>query len=212
LTATLSGSKKALLTAVGGHLTPFGFSAKPKGQTFHRFFQGGRSAFHLAFIDHANDFDVSADLAIRFDRVEELVNRHTKLLSSKEKLDTSTLGVELGTLHEGKPRRWTVSLDTDVSAVAREIAEFFEAVGIGYLEQFEDPGRAFVALSSNKPAGWTNSPIHGARCMRAVALGSILERDAETIEVAKRCEAFLVGRKDPGLSAFRNFFATLGIR
>jgi len=198
-----------LLAELGQHVVRLGFDAKPIGQSFYRSMPGGYSAFHVSFIAHAEDFDVTADVAVRFDAVEELVNRDNGLISPAEKKRTATLGAELGNIASATQRRWKIQSSDDIHPAALEIVDALERVGIPYLEQFEDPGRAFIALSSNASAAWLNSPIHGCRCLRAVALAVVLNRQAEYAQVATDCEEFLRQRKDPALIAFQRFLKAL---
>jgi ribosomal protein S12 methylthiotransferase accessory factor YcaO len=59
--------QRALLEAVGARITALGFDGKPVGQSFLRRIPDGRVSFHLAFVKHPEDFDVVADVGVRFD-------------------------------------------------------------------------------------------------------------------------------------------------
>src|SRR5687768_7494379 len=128
-TPALRELERSLLRATGMRVARLGFSARPKGQTFLRQLSGGFVAMHLTFIEHESDFDVTTDVGIRFDAVEELVNRSNPLLSNKEKFATCTLGAELGNLEHGRPRRITVASTGDVEVAAECIVKEFEDVG-----------------------------------------------------------------------------------
>jgi hypothetical protein len=113
--------QKKLLTSIGEKLMAFGFSKKVKQQSFYRPFEKGNAYVHLSFINHADDFDVTLDVAIRFDEVENLVNSKNNFLTKKEKAETCTLGVELGNLSNGVPKRWNISSDDQISTVTGSI-------------------------------------------------------------------------------------------
>lgn len=198
--------ERQLLEYVSKLVHEYGFSPRIRGQSFYRPIQdGGRAALHLSFTEHERGFDVSADVAVRFDAVEALVNRANRLLSPKEKLSTATLGAELGNISRGVPLQWAVTSVDDVEVVAKQIMEAFASIGAPYLEQFEDMGRALVALSGNEHPSWLHSPVHYARCMRALALAVVLERKDEISGLREKCDQFLVDIKDPGISRFRQF-------
>jgi hypothetical protein len=198
--------EKKLLECVSKLVPEYGFSSRNKGQSFYRPIQdGGRAALHLSFTEHERGFHVSADVAVRFDAVEDLVNKDNRLLSSKEKLSTATLGAELGNISRGVPLQWAVTSHADVEVVAKQLMEAFASIGGPYLEQFEDMGRALVALSGNERASWLHSPVHYARCIRALALAVVLDRKEELSTLREKCEQFLVDKKDPGIARYRQF-------
>jgi hypothetical protein len=95
--------ERALLVAVGARIAANGFESKLISQSFLRRFPAGRASLHLAFIKHPREFDVVADVAVRFDELEDLVNANNALLSKKEKGQTYSLGAELGNIAGGRP-------------------------------------------------------------------------------------------------------------
>jgi len=168
----------------------------------------GRQSLHIAFINHRDDFDVTADVAVRMEEVERIVNAGNAKLSAKEKRLTSTAGAELGNIDGGGQQRWTVAGEADVDSVASAIAREFRRLGLPYFERFERPEALFSVLRDNGREGWLHAPLHAARCMRAVALASILG-EPELDRLIQEEEAFLAERRDFGLVAFQEFAATL---
>lgn len=70
---TSKGSMEGdLLRETGRSLARLGFSSRANGQTFLRPLDGGFAAAHLAFVEHEFDIDVTIDVAIRFNAVEDL--------------------------------------------------------------------------------------------------------------------------------------------
>lgn len=197
--------KKLLLAEVASKMRTFGYDGKVRGQSFRKQAPFGFFGFHLAFIDHGSDFDVTADVGIRFDKVEDLVNAGKKSLTEKEKAQTCTLGAELGNISEGVQRRWTIERATAVPGVASSIVAMYEAFGDRYLQQLSSPEAAYDVLSRDDKESWLHSPIHGARAMRAVALALVLGRYNELPNLISRKEAFLQDRNDFGLARFKEF-------
>ncbi|HEU4730474.1 MAG TPA: hypothetical protein VFT22_21395 [Kofleriaceae bacterium] len=209
MTAALRELEQALLQELGRRLVRFGFSSRPKGQTFSRSIDGGRVAVHISFIEHAADVDVTTDVAIRFDAVEDLVHRSDKLLSPKHKAQTYTLGVELGNLERGEPFRLTLATRGDVPHVAEATMTKLESVGLPYIERHSRPETAYDLLSKDDRAVWMHAPIHAERAKRACALLAIMGRQSEIADLAARKRAFLQSINDPGAAAFTRFVAEL---
>jgi hypothetical protein len=61
--------RKRLLEEIAARLKSEGY--RKSQQTFARDFPGGRWLFHVAFIPHADDFDVTTDVAIRHDSIQQ---------------------------------------------------------------------------------------------------------------------------------------------
>lgn len=201
--------ERTLLQDTGQRLARSGFATRPKGQTFHRDIEGGRAAVHLSFIEHPADVDVTVDVAVRIDAVEDLVHRSERLLSSKEKAQTFTLGAELGNLERGEPFRLTLAAEGDVPRAADGILAKLASVGLPYLDRCARPDAAYDLLSKDDRAAWVHSPIHAERAKRACALLVVLGRQAELPQLVARKQAFLESIKDPGLAAFSRFVAEL---
>lgn len=201
--------QKRLLDELAARVSAYGFEPKPVGQSFRRKTASGRVSLHVAFVPHPADVDVTADVAVRLDALENLVNEANTLLPKAEKQNTYSLGVELGNLSEGRQKRWKLVEASDAVPAAQSILALYDLVGAPNLERLSDPEQAFKVLSSNERDGWLWSPLHGARCQRAVGLAYLLGKHAELPALIERSEAFLEGRKDFGLKAFQQLVAHL---
>lgn len=204
--------QRALLEAVGRRIVALGLEGRPVGQSFLRRFDGGRAAFHMAFVEHPHDFDVVADVAVRFDQVEDLVNGNNTLLSKKEKGQTYSLGAELGNISGQGQLRWNVASVADVERVADQLVESFKAIGLPYLDIVSTMDGAYKALSSPGSAGFLHSPIHGSRAKRVIALAKIVGGPDELAARTSENLQFLETLKDPGLQDLKRFVVGLGIK
>jgi hypothetical protein len=209
MTVALRELERNLLQELGRRLVRFGFSSKPKGQTFYRDIDGGRVAVHVSFIEHVADVDVTTDIAIRFDAVEDLIHRSDKLLSPKAKAQTFTLGAELGNLERGEPFRLTLATHGDVPNIAEGTMTKLASVGLPYIEHYSSPETAYTLLSKDDRTAWMHSPIHAERAKRACALLVIMGRQSEIANLAVQKQAFLQSMNDPGAAAFARFLAEL---
>lgn len=204
--------QRALLAAVGSRIAALGFEGKPVGQSFLRRIPDGRVSVHLAFVEHPKDFDVVADVAVRFDRLEELVNANNSLLSKKEKEQTYSLGAELGNISGSGQKRWSVASLADVGRTADQIVDSFKAIGLAYLDKASTMEGAWQLLASPGRDAWLHSPIHASRAKRVVGLASIMGRVNELERLARENAQLLEELKDPGLLDFKRFVASLGVK
>jgi hypothetical protein len=200
--------QKNLLSRVGERLAKFGFKAKPAEQAFVRIFLGGKQSFHLAFIEHATDFDVTADIAIRFDALEDLINATNSFLSKKLKANTYSIGCELGNLALGEQHRWSVISTTDVDVVASNVVNFFERYGLPYFEKYSTLESVFNLICPNPEKPSLHSPLLDQRAKSAVGLALLLNRSEEIPKLIADYESQMRVIYPPGLQGFIDFVAT----
>jgi hypothetical protein len=184
----------------------YGFSAEFRGQSFYAPKPWGWAAFHLAFIPHAADFDITTDVALRFDAVEDLVNQNKEDLSPKEKKETPTIGCKVGNLSEGRQRRWTIASAADVKTVALDIESVLRANVVPYIERFSDLHQVYAVLVGPKKAARLHSPLLAARCKSTLAMAFILGRHDQIDGLIQQGEASLES-KEVDLMEFSKFAA-----
>lgn len=141
-----------LLDRLAELLKPQGY--RKREQSFHKESGPVRLSFHVAFINHAHDFDVTADVAIRHHAVEELLG------SGK---DVATIGAELGNIAGVGQHRWRVAAERDVEPVALSILEYFEQHGKSFLTRFADPAESLRVLEVNGAQARLICPIPDRR-------------------------------------------------
>jgi hypothetical protein len=182
-----------------------GFEGRPREQSFARKTPFGRQTFHVSFIRHAHDCDVTADVAIRIDALEDLLNEWNATLSKAERKQTHSMGAELGNISEGRQRRWTLASENDVPETASSVMAHFESVGLPYLEKYSNLEQALAALSGDDRASWLHAPFHDLRAARATGLAFVLGHHTRLDELIATKTQFLKDRKDPGLENFLAF-------
>ena len=207
---SISELQHSLLKAIGDKLAPYGFRTDLSNQSYRRDFDGGRSSFHIGFIEHEADFDCTADVAIRFDKVEDLVNEDNKILTKKERRETHTLGAELGNLRNKKQQRWAIANERDIAPTVEQIIRAYTQTAALYFDEYTDPTRALSVLSRDEKDAWLHCPIHVGRAKRAIALSVVLGADKSSIKaIANEKIRFLQEANDPSLAVFRNFLKRL---
>ncbi len=196
--------RKALLHAIGNRIREFGFEPKATGQSFRRQFPGGENRFHLAFIDHGSDFDITADVAVRFGAVEDMVNKYDGFISEREKNLTCSLGVELGNLAGTGQMRWHVKAVEDLDPAVIGIVEAFETIGVPYLQSASTLQSAYELLSHPGKA-WLHNPLPLARAKRVVAMAKLLGKDQDVpLRIAENM-ALLESDRTKGSAELRRF-------
>src|SRR5436190_22794742 len=178
-------SSTELLKSVATGLARHGFESKPKGQSIVKKTAFGRQSFHLAFIKHTHDFDITADVAIRFDALENLICESEGIRSEQEKDEGYSLGAELGNLAGTGQRRWTVSTSEDIPPVSASILEAFELIALPYLNRYSMMDQALAALKGDDRVASLHMPIHDARAKRALGLAFLLGAKQQFDEIAR---------------------------
>ncbi|MDH5232439.1 MAG: hypothetical protein OEZ58_21680 [Gammaproteobacteria bacterium] len=196
--------QKILLAGFGKRLAKYSFKARPRSQSFIRPTQSGYNSVHLSFINHKDDFDLTLDIAIRFDEVEDMVNEFNQHLTKKEKARTCTIGIELGNLTKGTQRRWTISSESDIQPVIDELMDEFTLHCEPYFEKYSTLTSVYEVLSSDERDSSINSPIHASRAKRSLAAANLLGSGNLEKERDRRIQ-FLEQMKDFGLKSYIEF-------
>ena len=199
-----SSAERTLLMGLADQIGTFGFNPKVLGQSFHQVVPTGKWEFHISFIAHKIDFDLTADVAVRVNAIEDLVNEYDTKLTTAEKRKSMTLGGELGSISEGVPRRWTVSSVEDIPAVCDRVIEAFQRIGLPFLQKHSDAAAAHRVLVSSRQADLLLAPALGPRYMRALASAYVTGNTNEVDVLSRRYEAELSETEDLYLKDFRS--------
>lgn len=197
--------KKVLLKRVLDFLANYGFYRRLYGQSFWKPLNVGRGMIHLHFINHANDFDVTVSVSIRFDKLEEMINENNMLLKENEKNSTSTIGVELGNLTKGVQKRWTVKELDDLEFVASDICKMIVEAALPYIDKYKDMNTIFDIIMRDDPDAWLLSPFRHRLAMNAVGLAKLLNKNEMLEEIIRAKTRYLEERNDYGLQIFIQF-------
>ncbi len=197
--------KKVLLNKIAGFLANYGFNNRIYGQSFWKPLNIGRGMIHLHFINHTNDFDVTVSVSIRFDKLEEMINKNNILLKVNEKNLTSTIGVELGNLTKGVQRRWTVKGVDDIEFVACDICKMIVKAALPYIEKYKDMDTVFEMIMRDDPDVWMLSPLRHRLAMNAVGLAKLLNKNELLDEIIRAKTKYLEEKNDYGLQLFIQF-------
>lgn len=182
--------REGLLDALGARLSEHGFIRRSRDYHFYKRTNFGWVSVGLNFAMYPEEFLAAIDIAVRFAEVEELVNVCREDLSDaeKKKLQTATLGCELGNLKGIHRREWRVDLATDVAQVAAEMTDCFVEVGLPYFKRFSTKEAVYAALGKEDETSWLYAPGPLVRAESAIALALLIggSEEAEKMIEAKR--------------------------
>jgi hypothetical protein len=207
--AERSIAKQEILRRLGEREEWLGFNPKASGQSFYHVFPAGKWAFHVSFIPHKFDFDLTADVAVRINVIEDLVSEYETKRRPTERRQSMTLGGELGNISEGRQHRWTVADLYDIPKICDQVIDKFERIGLQFLRTYSDIVAVQKALTSSDPRDALLCPLPGPRAMRAIASTYILDEASDIAALAHRLEAKLVEMEDLYLQDFRAFYRGL---
>ena len=172
----LADLRRTLLTELAAALASRGY--RKSGQSFRKEEGPHRLSLHVAFINHVDDFDVTADVAVRHHAVEEIRNLSNTLISAREKKETATIGAELGNLAGVGQHRWTVRERRDIEPVAADILEWFDRIGVPFLERFSSIGETARVLTQDGSEARLICPFPEKRRSVLEAIGKVKPSNA----------------------------------
>jgi hypothetical protein len=130
---TLALLHEALIAGLASHMRGWGFVKSTR--SFRRRDGDRQWSLHLAFINHVNDFDVVADVA-----VEHLLNKQRICI----------VGAELGNIIGTGQRRWSVGDLPHAQAAADGVHQLFITAGVPFLQRFSELSQILNTLRADQ--------------------------------------------------------------
>jgi len=203
---------QAVLSEMEPKLSHLGFILNRRDQQYTRVRPGKKEAFHLADIKHRDDFDIVADIGIRFDAVENLLDEFRTDLSARDKAKTYTIGVEMGNLMQGKRIRWSVRDQRDVPIVSAAIVRAFDPIALPYFSRLSSLEDILPIVSHDGPEAWLHAPLHGDRAQTAIAIAFLLDQKHTFNQLVEDKTRYLTERHESGLAQFKGAAQSLSER
>ena len=100
--------------------------------------------FHISCINHPDDFDCTGDVAVEF---------------KANKVQLCIVGAELGNIKGVGQKRFTVGNKQQASETATAIYNYFNTVGLPFLEKYSVPNEVINILSVGDKEALLISPI-----------------------------------------------------
>jgi hypothetical protein len=197
--------RRQLFEALENSLKQYGFKWVRRSYDMYKKFDEGKLGFHLSIVRHPEDFDIMADISIRLDKVQDLINICDDYLNEKEKTDTFTLGTELGNLRDGTNKIWTIRHESNIEPEVKDIMEWFRIVAIPYYEKYLIPKNVLEAISIEIPNTFNHIiGDNGKRAEIAVALAFLLGPEGRFNKVLRDKKAFLQMQADTKVPQFES--------
>ncbi|AHZ50003.1 hypothetical protein [Bacillus thuringiensis] len=205
--------KLKLLQGLGEELKEDGYKTITTQQDLVKKFDKGKIGIHLAFINHLEDFDVTVDVGIRFDELENMKNQWADGLTIREKKETYTIGVDLGNLVYREQKRWRVEKEEDILPVTMDILKEVKEYFIPYIDKYVDMENVFdLCVRDDDEAGLIGTIFDGTRAQNAIGLALLLNKEEilEQIIRTKKRE-YLKTRDKFELELFENFLSNMNL-
>ncbi|WP_242245282.1 hypothetical protein [Bacillus cereus group sp. BfR-BA-01330] len=174
--------KLKLLQGLGEELKEDGYKIRITQQDLVKKFDKGKIGIHLAFINHPEDFDVTVDVGIRFDELENMKNQWDEGLTSKEKKETDILPVTIDIL--------------------KEVKQYF----IPYIYKYVYTENVFdLCVRDDDEAGLIGTIFDGTRAQNAIGLALLLNKEEMLERIIEKKKKYLKKRDKFQLELFENF-------
>jgi hypothetical protein len=174
---TLGDLQEEVLRQIAAYLASAGY--RRREQSFVRDNPDGFWAVHVAFIPHRSDFDLTLDVAIRHNVVEERLDRTFAHLAPRDRRKTASIGVELGNYAEGQQHRWTIRQSVEVSPIVADMLKHYRQLGVPILERFSSLAELARVLEEDGREASLICPLLDVRAeVREVARKVLSERAA----------------------------------
>lgn len=203
--------REALHQALCKRLEPIGFRYKASEHGHIRPTAIGRQSFHIVYL-YYDHMCVTANVAVRFDELEDLLNATRSWLSPLERRRTYSLGAELGKIAGTGYLRWDVPSLNEVERVANDVVARFRSDGLPYLERVSSLESAYQLLAQPGCDPWLHGPLLWDRAQRLVGLAMLTNREQELPQIVENCVRMLEELKDPNLKDFLAFLDKMGIK
>lgn len=171
--------EKRLLIRVGSLLEPYGYAKKPVQHSFRMRKPFGWASIHLAFVRHESDFDVVVSVSLRVDHVQDRIQANDPLVSNADRINSATVGAQLGALSGRGQLRWTVTGDEDIEQAAQSIAESCVATAFPFVDEYSDLEHTLEALRKADRIAMLISPFEDKRRKTIQALSEFIATEKQ---------------------------------
>lgn len=174
---SIKACKTKLLESLEKRFSNSGF--RKSAGVFYKKTDFGMYSFHICFIDVGISVDVTADVGIRFDDLENLIHENVEnsWLTEKEKKQTFSIGSEFGRLIFGNQKRYEINNEQEIEGAADLIMEDFKTVGEHYLNKYSDLSIVFETLLKRDRSAELLNAFPNRRAMNLIGIGLILGKE-----------------------------------
>lgn len=203
--------KKKIHQKLFEKLNDHGFNKKVSDNEIKRAFKEGFHIIHLPYLNKTDGFDVVLNVAIRFEKLEDLKHQYREDIGKKRKKQTASLGVEYGNLTGIGQHHWKIRQEEDVDAAVESIFLAIKETMLPYLEEYSNLEFVLEKMMKEEQKEVLKfSPIDYVRAINALGLAVLLNKDETFINtLIENKTNYLKGRDDFQLQKFLEFVEQL---
>jgi hypothetical protein len=201
--------KDKLLGLLAREVSLFGFIRHGKSHSFYKTTPFGKQAIHINISSDKRTLSVSVNMAVRFNKLEDVVNQVHGHLTNIEKRNTFSIGVELGNYEDGRPQYQQMHSDADVSSCVSEIVDGIVTVALPFFERFSTLQSVFSVLSGETKESQRLCPFDHQRAERVCASAYLLGLNTEFHKLSLSMAEMLERNRDRQKQDFLNLICIL---
>ncbi len=144
-------------------------------------------------------------IGIRFDELEEFINRYAVNRDIKQAKHKSSIGMTLGELASAKePLRWSIRSPEDINKSLLEIEKLIQKFGSLYFNQFQSLEDLYEVICKKNERGH----VYGneERAIYCVALAHLTSHTDDITEIVQQWRNVLQENNDPSGQFFEGFY------
>jgi hypothetical protein len=182
-----------------------GFKRRGRSFAFVRQRPSGSDVLHLPLSKYDDRFVVMPGINIRFDELEEFINRYAVNRDVKKVKNKSSTGMSLGELAGQKePLRWSISNSKDVTRSLPEIEKYIRTYGFPYFEKIQSLGDLHEILCNKDEKGHVYG--NAERAIYCVALAHLTSHSDSIPGIVQRWRNVFKDTNDASARFFEGFY------
>jgi hypothetical protein len=202
--------RAGLLRSLGADLKVHGFTLKLSKDVLVRKWDDRTDRFRLVFLDGKPGYDVQIDVAIRFERVEEIFHRSSGYPPKSQK-DTPTIAATVGDLvaRDFRACRFRIVSEDDIPSATQGIVEVFCGIALPYYDKFGSLSAIDRDLNERPCEPTLNQGFPWLRCSAGIIVAKLVNRP--NFADLEACYRSTMERVDDGFytSRFYNLLESL---
>ena len=166
-----------LMRSLEADLKVHGFTLKLAREVFLRKWADRTDRFRLVFLDGKPGYDVQIDIAVRFERVEEIFHRSSGFPAKSQK-NTPTVVANVGELmaKDFRAYRSRIISEGDIPSAAQEIVEVFRGIALPYYDKFGSLSAVDHELNERPFERTPNRGTPWLRCSAGIIVAKLVNR------------------------------------
>jgi hypothetical protein len=196
---------KQFLDAVAEAVAESGFKRRGRSYTFVKKRLSGSEVLHFPLSKYDDRFVVLPSINIRFDELEEFVNRYAINRDVEKLRHKSSIGMTLGELAgQAEPLSWSIRNAGDLGRAVPEIDKLIRNLGFPYFDKFQSLEDLYEVICKQREKGH----IYGntERAINSVALAHLTSRTDSIPDIVQHWRDVFKDSNDASARFFEGFY------